>query len=145
MTSRDESLIPVIQFFHDKSDPTDPLTEETIRADEEPPEERARRRSLVRSRTARGARRSIGPEQSRHPEAEESTGTRRDERRSRSPAGRADRGLSSLRAKPSARPGDRSARGGSGPESWPHYDDAEKASRRYCDFKKTRKRLRIPA
>ena len=79
MTSRDESLIPVIQFFHDKSDPTDPLTEETIRADEEPPEERARRRSLVRSRTARGARRSIGPEQSRHPEAEESTGMRREE------------------------------------------------------------------
>ena len=95
----------------------------------EPPEERARRRS-------------IGQEQSRHPEPRRAPG--RDERRSRSPAGRADRGLSSLRAKPSAaqeivlrvevqdqNPG----RTTMTPRRRP--DDTE--------IKKTRKRLRLPA
>ena len=66
--------------------------------------ERARRRSSVRSRAAGGASETEIDRSGAEPSsgAGESAGTRRDERRSRSPAGRADRGLSSLRAKPSA-------------------------------------------
>ena len=131
MTSRNKSLIPVVQFFHDKSDPTDPMTEETIRTAEEPPEERARRRS-------------IGQEQSRHPEPRRAPG--RDETRG-DPDRRPDElTVDFLRCERSLRPAQEIVLRVEVQDQNPGRTTM--TSRRRPDdteIKKTRKRLRKPA